>query len=259
MNLTIFNLFGRINDSFKGEIKMKLELTEHGNISVNESNVMEIMRLIVENNISNVRHYLSKELGIEPTRYYSKVKEIAIKYPKYYEYYEDGLQNNVENMKEKLKCLLLYIGTFMKYGIELSDGTFRQFDIFDWFVMKKNYFDNLNRKELSVIIDELSKDPIIIKAKVNIFEIRKLISVSYNDSPGSYGYIIHRDIILNDEESGLTVEERKFLIDFFDKYDIPRKYDNYLLFKEKLKKQRTNPNDLFYFNLFIEENPKKGR
>ena len=147
----------------------------------------------------------------------------------------------------------------MKYGIELEDGTFRQYDIFDWFVMKKNYFDNLNRKELSVIIDELSKDPIIIKAKVNIFEIRKLISVSYNDSPGSYGYIIHRDIILNDEESGLTVEERKFLLDFFDKYDIPRKYDNYLLFKEKLKKQRTNPNDLFYFNLFIEENPKKGR
>ena len=195
---------------------MKLELNENGNIKVNEDNVMEIMRLIVENNISNVRYYLAHDLGIVPNKYYTKIKEIAIKYPKYYEYYEKNLEININNMKEKLKYILLYIGTFMKYGIELEDGTFREFDIFDWFVIRKKYYNNLNRKELSEVIDELSKDPIIMHAKVNIFVVRKLISISYNNAPGSHSYTIHRDIILNDTESGLTEEERKFLVNFLE-------------------------------------------
>ena len=232
---------------------MNYEVNKKGNIIIDENNVMLIMKFIAENNISNVRYYLSNDLGIIPNRYYSKVKEIAIRYPKFYNYYEKNLEKNINNMKEKLKYILLYIGTFMKYGIELEDGTFRNFDIFDWYNIKNKYFDNLNRNEISKIIDELSKDPVVRQTQIDMFYIRKLISQSYNDEPIRYSFLMHRDSVINDKLNGLTEEENIFLVDFMEENNIPLSHKNYAFGVNKMFQQRVNKNDIFILNLFIEE------
>ena len=73
---------------------MNLEINKNGNVIINDNNVMMIMKFIAENNISNVRYYITNELGIIPNRYYSKVREIAIKL------------NNFVNNKQNLAYFL---------------------------------------------------------------------------------------------------------------------------------------------------------
>lgn len=234
-----------------------LRLNKNGTIIVDEENVMEIMELIMDNNVSNVRYYITNELNINSNRFNNKLKIIETKYPRYYEKYNNIVNYNKEKMKEKLKYILLYIGTFMKYGIELDDGTFRNFDIFDWYIIKNNYFDNLNRVEISNIIDELSKDSVIRYTKIDLYYIRKMISQAYNDGPGGYSFLMHRDTIFNDKLNGLTEEEAIFLVEFMEKNNIPLSHKNYAFGVNKIFQQRNNSNDIFKLDLII-ENEEKG-
>lgn len=234
---------------------MELDINKNGNVIVNEENVMKIMYMIVLNQISNVRYYITNVIKINPTSYYSTVNSIEKKYPRFYNYYITNLDNNKRIMKEKIKNVLLYIGTFMNYGIELEDGSFRPFDLFDFYNLRCNYFDNLNRNEISIIADELTRDNIKYGSNIDIFELRKTLSLVLGRSPGSYSREMLDEEVYNKKE--LKEEEIYKLLSFMKENNIPLNERNYEIGKKKMYLQRENNNDIFKLELPFDTEVKK--
>lgn len=234
---------------------IELAINENGNVIVNKENVMKIMYMIVLNQISNVRYYITNVIKIHPSSYYSVVRGIEKDYPTFYNYYITNVENNRNIMKEKIKNILLYIGTFMNYGIELEDGSFREFDLFDFYNLKCNYFDNLNRTEISDIIDELTKDYTFMFTKIDIYELRKNLSLVLGSSPSNYSRSMLEDEFFTNME--LTEEEAHKLLKFMKENNIPLNENNYDFGKKKMYLQRETTNDIFKLELPNDSEIKK--
>lgn len=228
-----------------------LERNEKGKVKINLKNTMKIMYLIVVNEITNVYYYVKNDIGVDPCKFNVNLRIIENNFPDYYKYYKMNLDNNINIRNEKLSNILLYIGTLMNYGVELEDGTFRNFDKFDWYQIKNKYFDNLSRTEISKIIDSLSKDDIILEANINMYELRKMISKCYGNAPSKFEYTMCKEEVINDKNYGLSIDEAKKLVDFMNKNNIPVVHCNYDFGVEKMICQRENNNDLFNLNLHI--------
>lgn len=229
------------------DVKKGLILNDSGNARASEENVIMIMNKIIANEISNVRYFVSKELGMQMNKFNQKLKDIQIKYPKFYDYYNNVVQANVSKKKEELKDIIYYIDTLMKYGIELEDGSFRLFDEIDWLVIKNKYFDNLLRTEISAIFDELIKDSSLVLDNINLYNVRLMVSRTYENNATCstlYQVEIPKTTILNNLDK-LTQEEAEFLFKFFEDNKIPFNLYNYEYCVQKLIMQRNTKNNLF--------------
>lgn len=235
---------------------MQFAINKNGNVVVNEENVMKIMHMIVLNQISNVREYVSKNIKMNTSDYYSKVKEIEKKYPKFYKYYITNLENNKNIMKEKIKNILFYIGDSMNRGIKIDDKSIREFDLLDLYYVISNYFDNLNRTEISNIVDEFMKDNMLLGSKINIFELRKNLSIVLGNNPGSYSREMLKEEVYKLNE--LEPKEIERLLIFMEENNIPLNERNYIIGRDKLLLERINGNDLFKLELSLENEIKRG-
>lgn len=237
------------------DIREGLKLNNKGNVVCSEDNVMLIMKKIIENAITNERNFVSTDIGMLHTSFNKKLAIIKEKYPEFYKQYETILNQNIEEKKEEIKVMLYYINSLMKYGIELEDGTFRKFDIFDFHILKKKFFDNLNRTEISLIFDEVIKESTIYN-NINIIDLRIMLSQSFNNTPRCFGINslqITKNSILNNLNI-ITKEEAEFLVEFFEEYNIQFNEGNYYLFTKKLLEQRKTNNDLFKLEIPLVKN-----
>ena len=236
-----------------------LQKNEKGNIIMSRANVSLLMIYVMENKISNVGHFISKDLNLNISGYNSVVRKFKTEFPVFYNYYNYILENSKLQTKERIKDALLYIGLLMKNGIELEDGTFRQFDLFDWFIIKNKYFDNLCRQEITKILDEFNYDSAMYCENINLFELRKFISRAYGDSLQNYSMPIYEDYEYKNVRNLITKEEYDNLIQFMKLHNIPLSKRNFDFGVDKIRAQRNNPNNLFEINNNIEHNKTLGQ
>lgn len=227
------------------DLLVRLERNNKGSVKMNDYNLTLIMNFIIENEISNVAHLFSKQLHLSLSSYYNGLKKFKLSNPSYYAYYEEKLKSYKERVHNNIITSLLYMGTLMKYGVELEDGSFREFDLFDWFVIKNKYFDNLNRRDISKILDLLSADFIIEELDIKFNNLRTLISKSYGDCSDTYSFFIDKAVILMDNYCGLTADERVELIEFMQNNNIPFNHDNYQFGIKRMMQKRVIANDSY--------------
>ena len=119
-----------------------------------EKSVLQIMHYIIDNSIVNIRYFINKELKLNYNTYQKCLLRIERKYPDIYYKYKQVVDDNYYMFKENAKAVFLYILILKKDGIELEDGNFRKFDIFDYYILKNKYFCNFTKMDLLPIYDE---------------------------------------------------------------------------------------------------------
>lgn len=238
------------------EILDFLEKNKFFKIIMNKNNVMLLMKYIIDNRISNVRYFISNELKLNHGAYVNGLKRIAIENTDFYNYYNKVLNESKSEKLQNINYALEEMGKLMNNGIELEDGSYREFDMYDWFIIKNKYFDNLNRIEISKILNDFGNSFIIYKEDINFFELRAMISNAFGDSLSSYSEPIYKEYILKDKFNNLTEDETLKLLNFMVKNNVPFNYRNYCFGVEKMKKQRNFTNDIFKLNIDIDKNKK---
>ena len=226
-------------------------LTENGNIKMCVENTMLLMTEIINKEISNISYFLRHEKNIQETAIYNKlVEEVSNINPKLYNEYIVSVNLNKQITREKIKTAILAIATFIKHGVSLPNGETRKFYPLDCALIKTKYFDNLLRKDITDIINELDKDLKISKIDVDLMSVRKMVSSLNSNNFNDYIPRILKKSILEDDKYGLSISEKKFIIDFFDKNKITYNVENFKDAAYIAKLQRENE-DIDIFNISI--------
>lgn len=218
-----------------------------------EKNVLNLLEKINEKGIINLREYLNNELNSNYPNFIKKLKIIKEKYPEKYDNFVYTIVNNYEEYKEIVKIVFIYMSVLIKNGIELEDGSFRNFDLFDYYQLKNKYFENFYKKDLLPILDELVRECRFNRLEFNnVDDIRKFLnsetiyySNSYVDSPVSKKTIL----ISND---GLEIDEKEYLIKFMEDNNVTFTYGNYVLGLKKMLQQRQTKNNIFDLDIYLD-------
>ena len=229
-------------------------------IILDEQGVLNLLEEIKDNGKVNLRYYLNEELESYYHRFVKKLQIIKENFPDNYIEFVNNINSNYIEFKERVKTVLLYMCVLKKYGIELEDGTFRNFDFFDFYLLKNRYFENFYKKDLIPILEELIKENRGTRLNIdNIFEIRYLINTTTgeycSDNYNSIDLPISKELILNQKDE-LDINEKEYLITFMENNGIPFTLGNYRFGVMKMLKQRNTTNNLFDLNIYLDCNAR---
>ena len=217
-------------------------------IQLDERRTLALMKVINDGKYINING-LFKSLGINMDNFNNQLKKIKVNDPEKYINYLYVNEQNLKQFKTLCKKLIYIMEDMMVNGIELEDGTIREFDLVDWLYIKSNYFQGVSRKFISQMITEVDEE-----ARGTGFRatnIRKLISANANDNMGNYTKAITSQHVLTDEYHGLTSEEKEQIIRFFNQNEIPYTYDTLYCIADRVKKSRENNLNCFKINMRV--------
>ena len=223
-------------------------------VMLTDKSMLDLMKVIVEKKVVNVRHFLISEYNMNYTRYLKKLPVIKERYPDIYEEYEKELNKNFSLFKEDVKTVFLSILLMKKNGIKLNDNTYRKFDLFDFYNLKNKYFNDFNKKELIPIYEELIREIKYEYIDIDFNDLRIMINYTLGNSSFKYDSIdllICKEIIYNNNDE-LTMKEKEFLVSFMEKNNIPFTLGNYNFGMKKLLRQRNGNNNLFNLSICID-------
>lgn len=224
---------------------------------ITEEYILKILEEINESKIINFRYFITNELQLNYQTFEKKLKLIKEKYPNIYNDFVDNINNNYENFKQIAKKAFIYMSKLIKKGIELEDGTFRSFDLFDYYILRNKYLENFSKKDLISILEELKKENIGIGLGLEKEdEIRLFIN---SDTPKCENtYIIcpiSKNTILSAKDE-LNMEEKEYLVRFMEENNVTFNYGNYRFGVMKLLQQRNTINNLFDLNINLDCNTR---
>lgn len=217
-------------------------------IQLDERRTLALMDVINKGKYVNIPG-LFRYLRINENSFNNSLKKIKAKNPEKYINYLYINEQNMKEFKSLCKRLIYIMEDMLINGIELENGTKREFDIVDWYYIKNRYFQGVSRKFISQMITEVDMEGRGTGFKAT--NIRKLISANSSDNMGNFVKTISSQHVLNDEYHDLTQEEKEQIIRYFNQNQIPYTYDTLYCIADRLKKNRENNLDCFKINMRV--------
>lgn len=160
---------------------------------------------------------------------------------------DNELFNDYQNTVKKhnqIKCALIdeeltKLANYIKNGIQLEDGTIKEFDLLDFYQLETLPFNNirglLNKKDITIDVEILKT----IREFLNRYIMQTRIT--------KHSIYMEKNIIIrNDEEYEITFEEKQKAIEYLEKNNIPLNKCTYklslnrVIYEHSTNKQNNN-------------------
>lgn len=160
---------------------------------------------------------------------------------------DNELFNDYQNTVKKhnqIKCALIdeeltKLANYIKNGIQLEDGTIKEFDLLDFYQLETIPFNNirglLNKKDITIDVEILKT----IREFLNRYIMQTKIT--------KHSIYMEKNIIIrNDEEYEITFEEKQKAIEYLEKNNIPLNKCTYklslnrVIYEHSTNKQNNN-------------------